>query len=147
MRINVSKTKIMNIFHFSLREMLLFFRHLSGSERELVAEAEGDGGGVLPGEGLELGAGLVGVDLKFVVVVIHGAEIEGVALAQIPFQTEGSADAVDVGVGVAEELVVTPRISGAVVGGTALGIVEGVAQLYKGVRLHGSESSVLDHQA
>ncbi len=41
--------------------MLLLFRHLSGSERELVAEAEGDGGGVLPGEGLELGAGLVRV--------------------------------------------------------------------------------------
>jgi len=55
--INVSKTKIMNIFHFSLREMLLLFRHLSGSERELVAEAEGNSGRVLPGEGLELGAG------------------------------------------------------------------------------------------
>ncbi len=33
--------------------MELFFCHLSGLERELVAEAEGDDGGVLPEEGLE----------------------------------------------------------------------------------------------
>ena len=49
-------------------------------ERELIANAEGGGGGVLPGEGLELGAGFVGVDFEVVVVVEHRGEVQTVAL-------------------------------------------------------------------
>ena len=86
--------------------MLLILRHSANSERELVADAEGGGGEVLPGEGLELGAGLVGVDLKVVVVVEHRGEVQTVTLGEVPFEAEGSTDAVDVGVGVAEELIV-----------------------------------------
>lgn len=41
------------------------------SEREFVADAEGEGGGVFPGEGLEFGAGLVCVDVEGVNPVVH----------------------------------------------------------------------------
>lgn len=115
-------------------------------ERELIADAEGGGGGVLPGERLEFGAGLVGVDLKVVVVVEHRGEVQTVTLGEVSFEAEGTADAVDVGVGVAEELVVGPSVGGGVVGGAAFRGVEDVAQLNVGVRLHGFEASVLDHQ-
>ena len=86
--------------------MLLILRHSANLERELIADAEGGGGGVLPGEGLELRAGLVGVDLKVVVVVEHRGEVQTVALGEVPFEAEGSTDAVNVGVGVAEELII-----------------------------------------
>lgn len=116
-------------------------------ERELIADTEGGGGGALPGEGLELGVGLVGVDLKVVVVVEHRGEVQAVALGEVPFEAEGSTDTVDVGVGVAEELIIGPRVGGGVVGGAAFRGVENVAQLNVGVGLHGLEASVLDHQA
>ena len=78
-------------------------------KRELVAEAERRDFRVLPCERLEHGAGFVRVDVQLVVVVVHEPEVKCVPQAQDPFQTEGSADTVDVGVGVAEELVVAPR--------------------------------------
>lgn len=125
---------------------LLSLCRVAVSERELVADAEGGGGGVLPGEGLELGAGLVGVDLKVVVVVEHRGEVQAVTLGEVPFEAEGSTDTVDVGVGVAEELIIGPSVGGCVVGGAAFRGVENVAQLDVGVRLNGLETTVLDHQ-
>ncbi len=80
-------------------------------------------------------------------VVEHSGEVQTVALGEVPFEAEGSTDAIDVGVGVAEELVVGPSVGGGVVGGAALRSVEDVAKLDVGVRLNGLETTVLDHEA
>ena len=125
---------------------LLSLCRVAVSERELVADAESGGGWVLPGEGLELGAGFVGVDFELVVVVEHRGEVQTVTFGEVPFEAKGTADSVHVGVCVAEELIIRPRVGGGVVGGTAFRSVEDVSQLDVGVRLNGLETTVLDHQ-
>ena len=49
---NVSKAKVMNIFHLSLAKgIVISLPCHADSESELVADAEGGGGWILPGEG------------------------------------------------------------------------------------------------
>lgn len=96
----------------------------------------------LPVEALESRAFLVRVNFEAVNPIVHQSELDAVCSGDVPVEAGGSAHAVEVGVVVAEELVVRVGNRGLAPGCRTFRGVEDVAQFDIDERLYVSESLI-----
>lgn len=101
----------------------------------------------LPVEALESRAFLVSVNFEAVNPIVHQSELDAVCSGDVPVEAGGSAHAVEVGVVVAEELVVRVGSRGLAPGCRTFWGVEDVAQFDIGKRFYRPESLPLDREA
>lgn len=101
----------------------------------------------LPVEALENRAFLVRVNFEAVNPIVHQSELDAVCSGDVPVEAGGSAHAVEVGVVVAEELVVRVGSRGLAPGCRTFRGVEDVAQFDIGKRFYRPESLPLDREA
>lgn len=101
----------------------------------------------LPVEALENRAFLVGVNFEAVNPIVHQSELDAVCSGDVPVEAGGSAHAVEVGVVVAEELVVRVGSRCLAPGRRTFRGVEDVAQFDIDERLYVSESLIFHGEA
>ena len=76
------------------------------SETELVANAQRRIESPVISQRLQFGSAGIGIDVLVVAVIGQDIKVESMLTAQLPFQSHGTAQAVEIGVAVPQEFIV-----------------------------------------
>lgn len=116
-------------------------------KREFVSDANRHFVRFFPVKAFEERAILIRVDFLFADTVVHQSKLNAMCSGDVPVESHGSTQTVDICVIVAEKLIIGVSPSGLVPGRRALRCVENVAHFDIGKWLYHSESLPLDCEA